>query len=69
MKPGESLVIVSRGPDGLIAAIYAREEISTPGRACPAWGALLQQTSEVRNLSDILLVFLVAGDGRPTKAG
>jgi thioredoxin reductase len=49
------LVIVGRGPDGLIAAIYAREEISASVVACAAWGALLQQTSEVRNLS----VFLV----------
>ena len=55
MKPGESLVIVSRGPDGLIAAIYAREEISASVVACAARGALLQQTREVRNLS----VFLV----------
>lgn len=55
MKPGESLVIVGLGPDGLIAATYAREEISASVVACAAWGALLQQTSEVRNLS----VFLV----------
>jgi thioredoxin reductase len=32
------LVIVGRGPDGLVAAIYAREEISTLGRGLSRLG-------------------------------